>query len=159
MKKKTKIWLIGLGVFLVIGLIGSLTGNKDKPQEIRVVTERSAAETEATEPTFSVNPSATPEPTKTPKATATPVPDSGTAPEVLQLQPTEPESDAVAERSVPQEPAAKEYDYVLNTNKMKFHYPSCSSVKDIKEANRKDVHATRDSVIAQGYVPGGKCKP
>ena len=44
-------------------------------------------------------------------------------------------------------------------NTMKFHYPTCSSVKDIKEGNRKDVHATRDSIIAQGYAPCGKCKP
>ena len=29
-------------------------------------------------------------------------------------------------------------DYVLNTNTKKFHYPSCSSVKDIKSSNRSD---------------------
>ena len=159
MKKKTKIWLIALGVFVVIGLIGSLGGNKDKQPEIRVVTERSVAETEVPEPSFSTKPSATPKPSKAPKATETPVPDSDTTPEVLQLQPTEPESDAVAERSVPQEPAAKEYDYVLNTNTKKFHWTTCSSVKDIKASNRQDVHMTRDGVIAMGYQPCGRCKP
>lgn len=159
MKKKTKIWLIVLGVFVVIGLIGSIGWNKDKQPEIHVTTERSAPETEISEPSFSMKPSATPKPSKAPKATETPVPDSDTTPEVLQLQPTEPESDAVAERSVPQEPAAKEYDYVLNTNTKKFHWTSCSSVKDIKASNRKDVHATRESIIAQGYLPCGKCKP
>lgn len=161
MKKKTKIWLIVLGVFVVIGLIGSLTGNKDKPQEIRVVTERSAAETEIPEPSFSMKPSATPKPSKAPKATETPVPDSDTTPEVVTLQPAEPEALAAPDHSAPAdpEPTPEGRDYVLNTNTMKFHYPTCSSVKDIKDNNRKDVHATRESIIAQGYSPCGKCKP
>ena len=42
---------------------------------------------------------------------------------------------------------------------MKFHIPSCSSVKDIKESNRRDFTGTRDEVIAMGYVPCKKCEP
>ena len=49
--------------------------------------------------------------------------------------------------------------YVLNTHTKKFHYPSCSSVKQIKELNREDVTATRDSLISQGYEPCGNCHP
>lgn len=49
--------------------------------------------------------------------------------------------------------------YVLNTNTMKFHYPSCASVKTIKAENRYDTSASRDAVTANGYVPCGKCHP
>lgn len=52
-----------------------------------------------------------------------------------------------------------ERDYVLNTNTMKFHLPTCSSVKDIKPENREDYHGTRENVITKGYDPCGRCKP
>ena len=48
--------------------------------------------------------------------------------------------------------------YVLNTNTKKIHYPSCSSVEEIKPKN----YATTDdynSAIAQGYVPCKRCEP
>ena len=62
------------------------------------------------------------------------------------------------------EPAPEEFaddgcDYVLNTNTGKFHYPSCSSVEDMKEKNRADFHGTREELIEQGYSPCGRCKP
>lgn len=50
-------------------------------------------------------------------------------------------------------------DYVLNTNTKKFHYPSCSSVKDIKPSNRSDYSGTRDDVINQGYKSCKRCNP
>ena len=50
-------------------------------------------------------------------------------------------------------------DYILNTNTKKFHYPICSSVKDMKDKNKQDFHGTRDEVIARGYSPCGRCKP
>ena len=50
-------------------------------------------------------------------------------------------------------------DYILNTNTKKFHYPICSSVKDMKDKNKQDFHGTRDEVIAKGYSPCGRCKP
>lgn len=50
-------------------------------------------------------------------------------------------------------------DYILNTNTKKFHYPTCSSVKDMKEENKLEFHGTRDEVIAKGYSPCGRCKP
>ena len=52
-----------------------------------------------------------------------------------------------------------ERDYVLNTNTMKFHYPNCNSVADIKDNNREDYHGTREDVIAKGYSPCGRCTP
>lgn len=49
--------------------------------------------------------------------------------------------------------------YVLNTNTHKFHYPDCSSVSDMKAKNRKNVEATREELIADGYTPCGNCNP
>lgn len=49
--------------------------------------------------------------------------------------------------------------YVLNTNTKKFHYPSCSSVNDMKEKNKREFTGTRDEIIAQGYVPCKRCNP
>ena len=49
--------------------------------------------------------------------------------------------------------------YVLNTNTKKFHYPSCSSVKKIKEKNYSEFEGTREKVIAKGYEPCGNCHP
>lgn len=56
-------------------------------------------------------------------------------------------------------PAAQdtaELSYVLNTKTKKFHKPSCSY---LPTANREDTSESRDSVIAQGYVPCKKCNP
>lgn len=98
-------------------------------------------------------PSAEPE-TAAPTATPASVPAETPAqtPEIVAITPTAPTEAPAATRSV-------EETYVLNTNTLKFHKPSCSSVKDIKEANRKDVTMSRDDIIAQGYQPCKKCNP
>ena len=49
--------------------------------------------------------------------------------------------------------------YILNTNTKKFHYPSCGSVKQMKESNKQSYTGSRDDVIAMGYVPCKKCNP
>lgn len=49
--------------------------------------------------------------------------------------------------------------YILNTNTHKFHYPSCSSVGQMKESNKKEYTGNRDDVIAQGYDPCKRCNP
>ena len=49
--------------------------------------------------------------------------------------------------------------YVLNTNSKKFHVPSCSSVKQIKKADKKEYTGSREDVIAQGYEPCKRCNP
>lgn len=49
--------------------------------------------------------------------------------------------------------------YILNTNTKKFHYPSCGSVKQMKESNKQSYTGSRDDVIARGYVPCKKCNP
>lgn len=49
--------------------------------------------------------------------------------------------------------------YVLNTNTKKFHYPGCSSVKQIKAENRVDYTGSRDELINMEYEPCGRCNP
>lgn len=53
---------------------------------------------------------------------------------------------------------ASQADYILNTNTKKFHYPTCSSVNDMKEKNKQEFFGTRDETIALGYSPCGRCK-
>lgn len=50
-------------------------------------------------------------------------------------------------------------EYILNTNTKKFHYPSCSSVKQMKASNKKEYTGSMDDLIAQGYDPCKKCNP
>lgn len=48
--------------------------------------------------------------------------------------------------------------YIGNINSMKFHYPDCSSVKDMKDKNKK-LLKNRDKAIKQGFIPCSICKP
>ena len=50
-------------------------------------------------------------------------------------------------------------DYVINKSSKKFHKPDCSGVKNMKEENKEERHATRDEMITGGYDPCGTCKP
>ena len=59
----------------------------------------------------------------------------------------------------PQATGAPSVTFVLNINTRKFHRPSCPSVDEIKNKNRKDFYGTRDEVIAAGYEPCGRCRP
>ena len=64
-------------------------------------------------------------------------------------------------RVLPADPVQKSSDvtYVLNTNTKKFHYPTCPSVDQMKDKNKKYFSGTRDEVIDMGYEPCGRCKP
>lgn len=123
------------------------------------------------EATVDVREVSTPAPTATPAPTPQPTPQSTPeltpqstpepTPQLVALEPEQTETPEEPSRAAPEPTPTPqpEKDWVLNTNTLKFHEPSCSSVKDIKDANRRDVHMTRDDVIAQGYQPCGKCKP
>lgn len=63
------------------------------------------------------------------------------------------------EAAAVQETQREACDYVVNTNTRKFHRPECSSVKDIKEKNRKDFHGSREELIEEGYEPCKRCNP
>ena len=53
----------------------------------------------------------------------------------------------------------QETTYVLNTNTMKFHYPTCSSVDQMKEKNKEIYTGNREDIINMGYVPCKRCNP
>ena len=75
---------------------------------------------------------------------------------------TTPTESAVAATPTP-EPVVEQVPqgttYILNTNTKKFHYPSCGSVKQMKESNKQSYTGSRDDVIAMGYVPCKKRNP
>lgn len=48
-------------------------------------------------------------------------------------------------------------DYILNENTKKFHYPSCHSVRQMK--NPVAYNGSRDSLLSQGYEPCKNCNP
>lgn len=56
-------------------------------------------------------------------------------------------------------PPSEGTTYILNTNTMKFHYPSCSSADSISENNRAEYTGTRDELIDKGYSPCSRCHP
>lgn len=66
------------------------------------------------------------------------------------------QTESVKETSAP---VSTGTEYILNTNTKKFHYPSCSSVKQMKASNKKEYTGSKDDLIAQGYDPCKKCNP
>lgn len=58
-----------------------------------------------------------------------------------------------------QAPQPQTFDYVLNTNSMKFHYSTCRDVKRMSEANKQYYTGTRQQVLDWGYSPCGHCNP
>ena len=66
------------------------------------------------------------------------------------------QTESVKETSAP---VSTGTEYILSTNTKKFHYPSCSSVKQMKASNKKEYTGSRDDLIAQGYDPCKKCNP
>ncbi len=50
-------------------------------------------------------------------------------------------------------------NYVLNTNSMKFHRPSCRWANQISSKNRATSSKSRDEIIKAGYNPCKDCDP
>ena len=86
---------------------------------------------------------------------------STAAPVAVETPAPQPETDTAVQTSpeslVPQE--SRQTTYVLNTNTMKFHYPTCSSVDDMKEKNKQIYTGSREEVINMGYVHCKRCNP
>ncbi len=86
-------------------------------------------------------------------------------PDSIEAPSQEPSSESFADSSPEpdtehsQEEPPQGKTYILNTNTKKFHYPSCSSVKQMKEKNRQDYTGSRDDVISMGYDPCKNCNP
>jgi len=68
-------------------------------------------------------------------------------------------SEAPSETGDALKKASTESMYVCNTNTKKFHYPDCSSVREIKDKNRRDFTGSREELIAEGYQPCKRCNP
>lgn len=49
--------------------------------------------------------------------------------------------------------------YILNTNSGKFHRPSCSGVRNMKEKNKETYTGSRRKLIDEGYTPCQTCRP
>lgn len=62
-----------------------------------------------------------------------------------------------AASSTPEEPVGN--TYIININTGKFHYPTCRSVKQMNDSNKKEVTDNRENLISQGYSPCGNCNP
>lgn len=93
----------------------------------------------------------TSEPTPVPTVTPTPVPTPEPTPESVT------ETPIIQEPT--QEPIPQGTTYIINTNTGKFHYPTCGSVKQMKDKNKWEYSSTRDEVISMGYDPCKKCNP
>ncbi len=181
---KTKIWLAGLLGVLLMGMLGAcggenqsepvdrsmpviedVAGEPDNIQEseglelIAEILPKEEMEAEVTKEivTESIATSESiAEPTSTPVPTPEPTPAPTSTP-VTTLEPTatpSPTAEPVVEKTTP-----TGTDYILNTNTYKFHYPSCSSVKQMKDKNKAYFTGTREECIGMGYDPCGRCEP
>ncbi len=62
-----------------------------------------------------------------------------------------------AASGTPEEPVGNTYNINITTGK--YHYPTCRSVKQMNDSNKKEVIDNRDNLISQGYSPCGNCNP
>lgn len=65
----------------------------------------------------------------------------------------------IAEGQGEDKEVAEETTYIVNTNTGKFHYPDCSSVRDMASRNVMETKETRDALVQEGYSPCGRCNP
>ena len=108
-------------------------------------------------------PSATQAPPESTEPSQTPVSESAadTSPEQAPAGalPQESAQEPSSEPGVSQEEQPQGTAYILNTNTHKFHYPTCRSVKQMKEENKQNYTGSRDDVISMGYDPCKNCNP
>lgn len=57
------------------------------------------------------------------------------------------------------EESSEPQEYVLNTHTMKFHYPDCSGVSQMRDSNKEVVTENRETLMQEGYDPCGMCNP
>lgn len=49
--------------------------------------------------------------------------------------------------------------FIINDNTKKFHRPTCASVSNMKESNRREYTGNREELIREGYEPCKNCNP
>lgn len=82
-------------------------------------------------------------------------------------EPTEEESQVAEEEKVEEkvednkevEDSQPEYYWILNTNTKKVHNPTCNSVKQMKEKNKKESNLSPEELKKKGYSACNNCKP
>ena len=156
MKKQIHIWLWLLCLTVLLTACASgVTRVQEVPLSRQVPDEPTAATaapvTEAPTQAPTETPTQAPTQTPTEAPTEAPTETATEAPTALVPDDPAPDSATTPDRAV--------HDYVINTNTGKFHEPSCSSVKQIKDANRWDFTGTREEVIEMGYEPCKRCNP
>lgn len=52
-----------------------------------------------------------------------------------------------------------ETTYILNTDTMKFHFPTCRYADKINDEHREEYTGTRDELIERDYEPCKVCNP
>ena len=80
-------------------------------------------------------------------------------PVVVESQEAQTQNEAVIVQDTPMPQETQGTTYVLNTNTMKFHYPDCSSVNEMKEKNKQIYTGNREDIINMGYAPCKRCNP
>ena len=89
-----------------------------------------------------------------------PEPEPEPAPDPEPEPEPEPTPNPGGSQPTPEEPDNTEYEYVLNTNTKKIHYPDCSSVSRMSEKNKAFYTGPiADLINNQGYTPCGTCHP
>ena len=109
----------------------------------------------AAESAAAVSPERNPEPTGALPQESAPAPEQSPT----QDSGNQPAQEPSAEPGVSQEEQPQGTAYILNTNTHKFHYPTCRSVKQMKEENKQNYTGSRDDVISMGYDACKRCKP
>ena len=173
MKKQIHIWLWLLCLAVLLSACASgvtrvqeVPLSRQVPDEPTAATAAPASDTPTQAPTQTPTQAPTEAPTQAPTTEAPTAPATEAPTEATIQAPTEPSTEAPT-ALVPDEtgsdnapaPERAVHDYVINTNTGKFHEPSCSSVKEIKDSNRWDYTGTREEIIEMGYVPCKRCNP
>ena len=81
-----------------------------------------------------------------------------TSDEEPQVVQEEKKEDKVEEKNVIEE-IEPEYYWILNTNTKKVHKPTCNSVKQMKEKNKKESNLSPEELKEKGYEPCKNCNP
>ena len=134
-------------------------------EEIAGNTEPETAENHTTTKTATTKKETTAKPTttkaSTTKTSAVTKPVATTKKVTTTAKPTTTKAPTTAKPTTTKAPATQntETNYILNNNTMKFHYPTCSSVKKIAPENKGTFKGNRQTLLNRGYEPCGNCHP
>ena len=177
MKKAILPVLLCLLLFALLAACASVPGGRESasappsdslPERSAVILPDLLPDPEPTPvPTAEPTPTLTPEPSQAPAPTAAPEPEPSPTPDPTPEPTPEPAPEPTPEpepnggdgdRSAP-DALSPVRDYVLNTNTLKFHYPDCRSVDQMKEENKAVFTGSREEILDMGYVPCKNCDP